>query len=325
MQPPSACVGALNLTTLRTRGAPTPRLPLLLSYFYPPARAFAAFLLFFALHCPCAGAASLLPLRTQDVATLAPASAELVLGGSYFRNPRFPSFTPEGALRSQELITAPQLALQIAAGSRVEIQAFFELVYLEQDGADGSRLSSFGNGDAQLWTKVRLLRERGLRPGAGLRFGAKLPNASKRDRLGTDETDFSIETLASKKLGPVTVHANLGLALLGNPGPPIRPPDSSNDGQDDLFTYAAAAVGPAWSLSWAVPLALRLMAEVAGAAGSRFDNDRSAARVGLQLSRGGLTGYLGTSFGLVSGSEDIGVTAGLLYAFRLDRLARWAE
>jgi hypothetical protein len=277
------------------------------------------------LVCARADAASLLPLRTQEAATLPSGSAEIVLGGSYFHNPRFPPFTPKNALRSQELVTAPQLALQVAAGGWAEIQAFFEMIYLDQTDADGGDLSNFGNGDAQLWTKVRLLRERERRPGAGLRFGVKLPNANKSDRLGTDEIDFSIEALISKQLGPVGVHANLGIALLGNPGPPIGAPDSSSDGQDDLFTYAVAVTGPLWSLSQASSLALRLMAEVAGAAGSRFDNDRSAARVGLRLSRGNLTGYLGTSFGLVSASEDVGVTAGLLYAFTLERLALWVE
>jgi len=270
-------------------------------------------------------AVSLLPLQTQEAATLPSGAGEIVLGGSYFHNPRFPAFTPANALQSQELVTAPQLALQIAAGKWVEIQAFYELVYNDQKDAAGNSLSKFGSGDAQLWTKVRLLSERERIPGFALRFGTKLPDANAHDHLGTDETDFTFEALVSKQLGPVAVHANLGISLLGNPGPPIGAPGSSSSGQDDLFVYAVAVASSPWSLSQAHSLKLRVMGEVVGNAGSRFDNERHAARIGLQLSHGNLTGYLGTSFGLVTGSEDVGVTAGILYNFTLDRLAGWVE
>ena len=38
-------------------------------------------------------------------------------------------------------------------------------------------------------------------PAIGLRFGVKLPNANKDDHLGTDETDFFIQALGSKRFG----------------------------------------------------------------------------------------------------------------------------
>jgi hypothetical protein len=165
-----------------------------------------------------------------------------------------------------------------------------------------------------LFTKLYLLEDRSWYPAAGLHFGAKLPNASVDDRLGTDETDFLIAALASKDLGWISGHVNLGLALLGNPGPTAPSPQPfDSDGQDDLFTYAVALSsqpldGPARST-------IRLMVEIAGQEGSRFDNDRAAFRGGVQTTIGAWQLYTGGSAGLVSASENLGVNAGIIYSF----------
>jgi hypothetical protein len=68
---------------------------------------------------------------------------------------------------------------------------------------------------------------------------------------------------------------------------------------------------------------LRLLAEVAGYAGSRssFDNDRASLALGMQLRRGGFTLYSGASLGLVTASEDYAIRLGVIYAFELARLA----
>ena len=261
-------------------------------------------------------AASLLPLQTEAAQTLAAGHAEVVLGASYFRNRRFPPFTPGDELQSQHLVTAPELGLRVAAGSWVEIQAAFEMIYLSETMENGDHNSQFGNGDARLFTKVRLFSEHTYRPAIGLRFGAKVPNANKNDRLGTDETDFGIDALLTKQIGPVTTHLNLGLLLLGNPG--FR--GESADGQDDLLAYSVAAVSPAFGSASEGAWAARVLAEFAGLAGSRFDNDRAVGRMGVHISRGDLVLYAGTSVGLVTASEDYGFSGGIIYAFDLARL-----
>jgi len=261
-------------------------------------------------------AASLLPLQTEDARTLGSGHGEVVLGASYFRNRRFPPFTPSDALRSQDLVTAPELGLRIAAGSWAEIQATFEMIYLSETMETGDHDSHFGNGDARLFTKVRLLNERTYLPAIGLRFGAKVPNANENERFGTDETDFGIETLFTKNIGPLSTHLNLGLLLLGNPG--FR--GGSSDGQDDLVSYSVAVASPAFGASAEGASTVRLVAEFAGLAGSRFDNNRSVSRFGIQINRGAFMLYAGTSIGLVSASEDYGFTGGLIYAFDLTGL-----
>lgn len=265
---------------------------------------------------------SLLPLRTEAAAPLPSGTLEIVGGTSYFRNLRFPPFTPRGAIREQDLVSAPEIALRIGAGGWVEIQASYELLYLDERTVE-EKHDEYGGGDVRLFTKVRLLREGGMLPGFGLRFGTKLPNANKDDRLGTDETDFGAEALASKDFGPLAAHVNLGIQILGNPGPVVGARTRSGDGQDDLFSYSIGLLSRPFGNAAPGAARVRIGAEVLGLAGSRrdFDNDRAAARLGARIESGGLAFYSGVSVGLEDGSEDFGVSAGFLYAFDLGRFA----
>jgi hypothetical protein len=273
-----------------------------------------------------ARAASLLPLRTETAAPLPSGILELAIGTSYFHNLRFPMFTPRGAIREQDLVSAPEMALRVGVGDWVEIQASYELLYLDERNVEESH-TEFGGGDARLFTKVRLFREGERIPGFALRFGTKLPNANKDDRLGTDETDFAIEALASKDFGIVATHLNLGILIAGNPGPEPGARNRNSDGQDDLFTYSVGLASRPFGSSDPAGARVRLVAEVQGLAGSHrdFDNDRAAARFGGRLEFGALALYSGVSVGLESGSEDVGASAGLLYAFDLGALARRAD
>lgn len=267
-----------------------------------------------------AEAASLLPLETEAAAPLPSGQVEVILGSDYFRSQRFPAFTPKGFIRSQDLVRVPELGFRIGAGGWAEIQAAFDFIYLDETTNDGSD-TEYGNGDLRLFTKVRLLGERTRLPALGLRFGTKLPNASAEKRLGTDETDFGAEVLISKDFGPVAAHVNLGLAILGNPGPVPGAEDRSSSGQDDLFVYSVGLFSKAFPLASRSRWSIRLGAEATGAAGSRFGNDRDAARLGARLERGPLALYAGASLGLVTASENYGVRGGLIYSFALERLA----
>ena len=172
--------------------------------------------------------------------------------------------------------------------------------------------------DARIFTKIRFLRETERAPAVAIRFGTKLPNASRDSRLGTDETDFGADALGSKDFGPLAAHVNLGILILGNPGAMIGQAFPGG-GQDDLFTYnVAVASRPLWTRR---NDSVRLLGEVTGFAGSHFHNDRSALRTGLQITRGAGTFYLGLSAGLMTASENIGVNAGVVYTF--DPTAWW--
>jgi hypothetical protein len=266
-----------------------------------------------------ARAYSLLPLVTEEAQTLPSGVAEGILGVAYFKDLRFPAFTPAGALRSQTLLGLPQFGFRIGAGGWVEIQASYEVLYLDETAANGQTNWQYDSGDIRLSTKGWIARQRGFWPALGVRFGTKLPNASRKRGLGTDDTDFGIDALVSEDFGPCAVHANMGLLLLGNSGPIIGHSFDAG-GQDDLFNYSLA-VTSAW-LGQPAPGAalLRLVAELAGQTGSRFGNDRTAIRAGLQIQQGHGTVYLGVSTGLITASENIGASTGFIYTFEPGKL-----
>lgn len=259
---------------------------------------------------------SLLPLDTQDAVPLPSGKVEIHLGTEYLNHfrPIFRDF------ERRDQLSAPHLDVNVGAGSRVEIQFRYELLYARDQTRDGSgTFSKYGSGDSRFFTKVRIFSagefDRPWVPAAAFHFGVKLPDANFLDHLGTDQTDFFGQFLLSKEVFGGLLLANLGSALLGNPGP--------TRGQDDLFLYKVAAVTPEIG-RWA-RARLVLLGEVTGSEGSHFDNARRGVflgnnrhdlRAGLQLGSEFLEGYVGASAGLDSHSENFGVRAGILWRFQ---------
>jgi hypothetical protein len=114
----------------------------------------------------------------------------------------------------------------------------------------------------------------------------------------------------------------MGILLLGNPGSLIGNQFNAG-GQDDLFTYGVAIAskplvgGPLATLG---NMDLRLLGEVVGQTGSRYDNNRDTTRFGLQLCRNAWTVYAGVSAGLETAAENVGASTGVLYTFEPAKL-----
>lgn len=271
--------------------------------------------------CPTAVRAySLLPLVTEQAETLPRGVAEVTLGVAYFKDMRFPAFTPPNTLRSVTLVEVPQFGFRIAAGSWAEIDATYETIYLNETATNGKTNWQFGSGDMRISTKVRLLREhKGLLPALGVRFGTKLPNANRSALLGTDDTDFWADALMSKHFGPVEAHLNLGLLLLGNSGPTIGNSFKAG-GQDDMVEYALGVMSQPLGRPNNAGVTLRLLGEAAGQGNTHYNNDRAAVRFGLQMERGSGRVYVGASRGLLTGSEKVGLSAGFMYTFKPEAL-----
>lgn len=266
-----------------------------------------------------AGAQTLRPLETETAAVLPSGTTQISLGTSYFRNRRYPHFTPKGFLDSQNFFTAPELEVRIGAGDWVELQLRYELRSIDESRSDGTDSDQFGGGDAEIFTKIRFLREGDCVPAIGAMFGIKLPNASRDDRLGTDETDFEIQLMASKDFGPIAAHFNVGLQILGNPGA-LDGSDNSGSGQDDPFIFSLAAVTAPLLPQHTGAYAIRGLLSFDGAEGSRFDNDGYRFAGGFQVTRSAWTLYGGMSAGVSGAAEDVGARLGLTYAFELERL-----
>ncbi|MGH7818151.1 MAG: hypothetical protein ACREQ9_00085 [Candidatus Binatia bacterium] len=247
-------------------------------------------------------AATLLPLDAEDAALLPPGVLELIVGaeGLYGFQPPFRDV-------ERDQWSAPVVAVNAGLGERAEAQFRWEALAVDDEPTSQEpAYFRYDAGDARLFTKIRVLApgDFGVErlPATALHFGMKLPNASFRKRIGTDEADFFGGGLLSTEFLGARLHANLGMAILGNPG--------LTRGQDDHFLYRFAAEAPG-------PFeALRFFAEVSGSEGSRFENDRHGGRLGARLGGERLAGYVGASAAFDELGEDFGVRFGLVYRLR---------
>ena len=164
------------------------------------------------------------------------------------------------------------------------------------------------SGDLAFFTKIEILQERQKLPAIGMKFGAKLPNASDENRVGTDRTDLAFSTLFEKTLSPLITTAYLGLLILGNP--------FKSASQDDLLSY-----GFACSLPWQDRATFT--AEIAGQTLGASNNQRSSALLHVYIPYKALTWNISGRVGLLEGSEDWGIFGGVRWTFHL--LTRWAS
>jgi hypothetical protein len=229
------------------------------------------------------------PLETEEAWPIEKGTVQLSIGFEYQEDNVLPFDT---RTRKRELLRFPLIGAAIGIGERVELQALYDILTLEERGDDES-----GSGDLRLATKIGILKESTVLPALGLRFGTKLPNANRGSRLGTDETDFFASVLLTRNFYPAVFHINAGIAILGDP--------RAGGGQDDLFTYGLAAVVPARTLD--------LVVELNGQGFGQENNERAVLRGGIRWDVIGewLVLDAGAGVGLSDDSEDWSVTGGL--------------
>ena len=235
------------------------------------------------------------PFVTEDVDVLMPGDVEIELGVEYLEDPGVPF---SGREIDRKFIKAPALGLNIGLGKIVEVQADFEMIYLDQAGID----TEYAHGDLRLWTKIQAVQESDSWPALGMRFGTKLPNAEDEDGRGTDETDFFSLLLLSKHFDSVYAHLNLGLGILGDP--------NQRNSQDDVMVYGLAIEYPLATMP------LTLLAEVSGQAFSNENNNISSARAGIRynITDDFIWDVFGSA-GLTDESEEFSAGIGFTYRF----------
>lgn len=248
------------------------------------------------------------PLRTDDAELLEVGRIRGELGFEFLQKQRYSLSGLEGDLA--RLGTA---SVQVGVGEYAE----FQISGVLQDFLSVTRSStpilppSFTGdstndfGDLVLATKIKLAREKGVRPALAFKFAVELPNAKHDSGLGNDETQFYASILLSKHLGPARLLGNIGLAILGNPVYTGR--------QTDVLTYGAAILMP-------LSPKLNLVGEINGRKGpspERVGNeDQSQVRVGIQLQALGLRWDLGGIAGLNTYDPDSGAAFGITYVFK---------
>ena len=199
---------------------------------------------------------------------------------------------------ARNLLSIPTLGVKVGLGPLAEVELTYEVLCVEE--RDLLIKEQWKSGDLAFFTKVHILDEGRRRPGLGIKFGAKLPNASESYRVGTNETDLAIVGLFEKTFAAFRLTANLGFLNLGDP--------YHNAAQDDLLSYSLACTLPGrQDLTYTI--------EVAGQAGGVSHNERASAVFHLYFQQAALTWNLAARAGLLGNSEAWGLAGGVRWTF----------
>jgi hypothetical protein len=226
------------------------------------------------------------PLDTEDAETTPLARVLLELG---FEHQRFPA----GGPAPRERTGLPVVGLRIGLGPHAELQVDYRFLFTDPGVEDQG--SIIGTGDAQLAVKLRLPWSPSRSTAVGLKLATKLPNATERNRLGTDETDVLLLAVGHHDFGRLRLIANGGLGILGDTDTP--------QAQDDVDLLRVALVWPR-----AEPRAFAL--EWTGQLSSDPRLELGELRLGGRFRTGALSWDLAAGFGTRGVSPDWSLRAG---------------
>lgn len=250
------------------------------------------------------------PLKTEDPETVG-AGRVLIEGGLDFAQDQH---YPVSGLTGN-LVRLPTMGISVGLSSIAELQIDGGIVnHLSIDRRGQAPLSGLVTAtgastrdveDIVIGTKIRVLAESARRPGLGLRFATRLPNASNESGLGLDTTDFTATIVAAKTVQSVRVAGNLGVGILGDP--------TNGQRQNDVVIYGV-------SLARAVNEVSELVAEVNGRVSGRSERipgteNRGLLTLGGRYTRGAVRLDGGVFLGLAPNDPTIGLTGGFTYVF----------
>jgi hypothetical protein len=161
--------------------------------------------------------------------------------------------------------------------------------------------------DIVVATKIRVAAETPSRPGFGIRFATRLPNAGNESGLGLDTTDFHVQMLVGKTSRSTRIVGNIGLGILGDP--------TRGDNQNDVLDYGL-------SVARAIKQGVEIVGEINGRASTRGGTPpvgtegRGVLRLGARATRGAVRIDAGILFGMTSRDPSFGFTAGATYVFK---------
>jgi hypothetical protein len=243
-------------------------------------------------------AETLFPLKILSPSTPPAGMHRVRFGVKYNRGERLPFQERD---RNRRVYYLPEVNVDFAIGSNVEVLVSYPFLYLKQDG----QAWDYGSGDLKLEGVYYLANEGSLVPETALHMAVKLPTANWGKEFGTDETDFFAGGLFAKRWGNLTLLLNADFALLGNPR-------TENPAQDDVLFYKVGA-------TYSFLTDARVGLEVEGVEFSRFGNDRLFVRGGISRAWWKIILDVGVAVGLTNASGDYQVQVGLSYPFGAER------
>lgn len=227
------------------------------------------------------------PLSTDDADTVPPGHLEVELGAEYAKQP------------NDDKETSVAVALKTGViWDRLDFGV--EIPYLFLDPDEGSDEDGFGDLEAGL--KLRFLDETENFPALAVSAGIKTTTGDEDKGLGSGEIDVPVNFIATKGFDRLTLHANLGYNVIGEP-----------EGEDvsDTVGYGVAA-------EYAVTDMFCIVGEVVGEIQTEDTDEDNPAEILVgatyELPFGtALDGAV--SFGLTDGSPDYKIIAGLTHEF----------
>lgn len=254
-----------------------------------------------------ASAWNALPLLIESPTTLPGGTVQFELGCGFLGHKNF-GFSPFSTSFHRDVYSWPTFGARIGLGTRVDLHLTYEVLFVEEDEL---RIKErWKSGDLAFFTKINVMSERRWRPALGVTLGAKVPNAGDAYRVGTDETDLVFLLLAEKRLATITLNAQAGFLILGNPYSLAR--------QDDLIAYGAAATVPLWNT-------VRARVEFAGQALGTARNECASALLHLLLDQEHLLWNLSGRIGLLPNSESWGLSGGVQINLTFEPLQRFFQ
>lgn len=248
------------------------------------------------------------PLLTEDVELIRPGTVRISAGVAFQQDQDFALSGLNG-----EITRIGDVGIRIGVSPNVEVQIEGTLQqFLSIDGAFrqpaipldlGLKPTDTQDvGDFTIATKIKITSEGERLPAFGVRFGFEMPNTDQSRGIGTNTTNVFAQLLAAKNVGAVRLLGNVGIAILESP--------TVSFSQNDVLLYG---------LAFRYPLGerVRIVGEVNGRYSSRRPplgtEDRSEARVGVQVDAAGLRWDAAGTFGLTRWSPRTGVVLGVTY------------
>jgi hypothetical protein len=248
------------------------------------------------------------PLVTEDVEVLRPGTVRLQAGIAFQQDQDFALSGLNG-----DITRIGDVGIRIGVSSNVEVEidgTIQQFLSINRQFAPSAIPLDLGAkpsdtqdvGDFTLATKIKIANERSRLPALGIRFGFELPNTDQARGLGTNTVNVFADVLAAKTVGPVRLFGNLGIGILTAP--------TETFSQNDVLRYGFAFRYP-------LTERVRIVGEVAGRHSTRRPQlgteDRSEARLGLQVDAAGLRWDAAGTFGLTRWSPQTGIVFGVTY------------
>src|SRR4029077_7653271 len=254
------------------------------------------------------------PLRPVDSETIPAGTLRTEIGFDFLQDVGFPL----SGLRGDETsVGVVDLRMGVGRIAEIEVEGSIQnfLDVKSQGTSFVPNLSLTGvnsthdTGDFTLATKVRLLKNDGLRPALAFKFGFVMPNSNQARGIGTNTTNVFAMIALQEQIQKLSVFGNLGIEILEAPNALFT--------QNDVLIYGGAFKYP-------IHRRINVVGEVNGLYSSRSVNDALVgtqstghARLGLQIVAGGFTWDLAGIRGLNKYDARSGFSFGLSKDFHL--------